>query len=124
MWHAIAAYILIISVALAAANVEKTIFQAPEAIEIPQSQLSLEQLQLETLTPTTSVLRRQLRAAFPTLDEPEGPSSWFLLDSLNPYQRHEVRVCWLATVNFPPYPLPPPETVNLYVLAVTNTFFV
>lgn len=81
------------------ANVEKTIFIAPKAIEIYQSQPNLNQLNLETLTPSKPTLRRQITAAFPTLDDSHGPASWFLLDALREGARHEVRVCWLATVS-------------------------
>ncbi|KAL8715654.1 MAG: hypothetical protein Q9225_006346 [Loekoesia sp. 1 TL-2023] len=107
MWHAITAQIFVIWTAIAAANVEKNIFLAPEAVKIPQGQLYLDQLQLETLTSATPTLRRQLRAAFPTPSQPRGPTSWFLLDSLTPYQRYEIRVCWLATQ-------PTDFTVNTY----------
>lgn len=80
----------------ASANVEKTIFRAPEAINIPQEPPNLDHLQLKVLTPSTSTLRTQLAASFPQSNSP-GTVSWFLLDELRPEQRHEVRVCWLAT---------------------------
>lgn len=85
--------------ACASANVEKRIFLAPGETTIPQNQLNLDQLHLETLTPARPILRRQLKAAFPTGNEPQGPASWFLLDSLSQHQRYEIRVCWLATVS-------------------------
>lgn len=97
MWLAIPAQVVLIWTAITVANVEKTIFLAPEALGIPSNQLNLDQLQLEVLTPSATALRRQLRAAFPTPTEPEGPTSWFFLDSLKPSQRYELRVCWLAT---------------------------
>lgn len=101
MLHTVAVRILILLwTILASANVEKRIFLAPEEISIPQHQLSLDQLQLDTLTPPAPCLRRQVQAAFPTESEPKGVPSWFLLDSLNQYQRHELRVCWLATVSY------------------------
>lgn len=98
MWHVIVAQVVLIWTAITVANVEKTIFLAPEAVNVPQDQLNLDQLQLEILNPTAPTLHRQLRAAFPTPTEPEGPTTWFLLDSLKPYQRFEIRICWLATV--------------------------
>ncbi|KAI4193000.1 MAG: hypothetical protein LQ348_002995 [Seirophora lacunosa] len=85
--------------ACANANVEKRIFLAPAETTILHNQLNLDQLQLDTLTPTQPVLRSQLTAAFPTESKPQGPTSWFLLDSLNQHQRYELRVCWLATID-------------------------
>lgn len=98
MWYAIAAQVILIWIAVTVANVEKTIFLAPEALHVPPNQLNLNQLQLEVLTPSVPAIRRQVRAAFPTPTEPEGPTTWLFLDSLKPSQRHEVRICWLATV--------------------------
>ncbi len=83
---------------MAWANVEKRIFSAPESVLIPQGQPNLDQLRLDTLTPYNSTLRRQLKAAFPTSTDPEGPATWYLLDSLVDQRRYELRVCWLATV--------------------------
>lgn len=79
-------------------NVEKIIFSAPESLIIPQVQPNLDQLKLDTLTPSKSTLRRQLEAAFPTSTDPEGPATWYLLGSLVDKRRYEIRVCWLATV--------------------------
>lgn len=83
-------------IASSSANVEKTIFLAPEAIEIPQDPPNLDNLHLKLLTPFQSTLRTQLAASFPQPNSP-GTVSWFLLDELQPGQRHEVRICWLAT---------------------------
>ena len=80
------------------ANVEKTIFTAPEAVNIPQQQPSLASLHLEILNPIATNLRRELPAAFPLPDSPKGTETWFLLDGLRQYQRYEVRICWPATV--------------------------
>ena len=80
------------------ANVEKTIFIAPEAIHIPQQHPNLNDLHLDVLTPRSPILRTLLPAAFPKSPESQGIISWFLLDELQQYQRHEVRVCWPATV--------------------------
>ena len=80
------------------ANVEKTIFIAPEAIQIPQVHPNLDDLHLNILTPNKSILRTHLPASFPRPPETRGTISWFLLDDLQQKQRHEVRVCWPATV--------------------------
>lgn len=98
MWYVISGQILLLWTVHTSANVEKVIFLAPEAITIPNHQLNLDQLHLDTLTPATPSIRRHLNAAFPTESQPQGLTSWFFLDSLNPHQRHEIRVCWLATV--------------------------
>lgn len=78
-------------------NVEKTIFLAPEAIQIPQQHPNLEDLQLEALSPSRSELRRQLPAAFPKPASPKGTEAWFILNRLTQHQRYEVRICWAAT---------------------------
>ena len=79
-------------------NVEKTIFLAPEAIQIPQQHPNIGDLNLEELSPSKSELRRQLPAAFPSPATPKGTEAWFLLDRLTQHQRYEVRICWAATV--------------------------
>ena len=83
---------------LVAANVEKIIFIAPEAINIPQKQPNILNVHVESVNPKTPSLRRELPAAFPSPDYPEGIEAWFLLDGLRQYQRYEVRICWAATV--------------------------
>ena len=80
-------------------NVEKTIFFGPEAIQIPQQHPSLQDLKLETLSPSKPDLRRQLSAAFPKPSTPKGTEAWFLLEGLKQHQRYEVRICWAATVS-------------------------
>ena len=80
-------------------NVEKTIFLAPEAIQIPQQHPNLRDLNLQVLSPSKSELRRQLPAAFPTPANPNGIAAWFLLERLTQHQRYEVRICWAATVS-------------------------
>lgn len=79
-------------------NVEKTIFLAPEAISIPLQRPNLNDLNLAALSPSVPSLRRQLHAAFPRPDRPKGTEAWLLLDGLRSHQRHEVRICWAATV--------------------------
>ncbi|CAI7567502.1 unnamed protein product [Penicillium glandicola] len=83
--------------AVAQANVEKTIFLAPAPATIPSDQPDLDDLGLERLSPQRPVVRTRLNASFPTTAAPEGTDSWFFLENLNPGQRYEVRVCWLAT---------------------------
>lgn len=83
-------------------NVEKTIFLAPQAINIPTQHPNLETLRLDSLSSAESSLRRQLPAAFPTSERDKGLESWYLLDELNQHQRYEVRICWAATVSSRP----------------------
>ncbi|KAJ5474436.1 hypothetical protein N7475_004002 [Penicillium sp. IBT 31633x] len=82
--------------AVAQANVEKTIFLAPAPATIPSGEPDLDDLGLERLSPQSPVVRTWLNASFPTTTAPEGTESWFFLQNLNPGQRYEVRVCWLA----------------------------
>ena len=79
------------------ANVEKTIFIAPSSTPLP-SETGLDDLGLERLSPLSPILRTQLNASFPTSDNPLGTESWYFLEDLNPGQRYEVRICYLATV--------------------------
>ena len=90
--------------AVAQANVEKTIFLAPIPAIVPSEQPDLDDLGLERLSPQKPVVRTQLNASFPTAAAPYGTDSWFFLENLNPGQRYEVRVCWLATVRQPTNP--------------------
>lgn len=86
-------------ISLVHGNVEKTIFLAPEAIQIPQQHPNLQRLNLQALSPSNLVLRRQLFATFPKPSSPKGTEAWFLLDRLTQHQRYEVRICWAATVS-------------------------
>ncbi|KAI9931511.1 hypothetical protein ASPWEDRAFT_25616 [Aspergillus wentii DTO 134E9] len=79
------------------ANVEKTIFLAPSSATIPSLDPTLDDLGLERLSPLNPVLRTNLNASFPTTEAPLGTDSWFFLENLNPGQRYEVRICWLAS---------------------------
>lgn len=85
-------------IALSQANVEKTIFLGPEAVQISQRHPNLDDLHLDILTPTNATLRTNLTASFPKLPKSKGAESWFLLDELRQEQRYETRVCWAATV--------------------------
>lgn len=95
---------LTLGTSLATANVEKTIFLGPEPVNIPNQQPSLSTLNIDTLTPDDNnwSLRTHVEASFLTEDFSRGTSSWFILDNLTEGQRYEVRICWLATVSFPP----------------------
>ncbi|KAF7585102.1 hypothetical protein BBP40_012745 [Aspergillus hancockii] len=89
--------LLLVTLSLfATANVEKTIFLAPEPLTIPTGDPSLDDLGLERLSPSNRVLRTRLNATFPT-DESPGTDSWYFLENLTPGRRYEVRICWLAT---------------------------
>lgn len=101
-------------ISLVHGNVEKTIFLAPEAIQIPQQHPNLEDLKLEALSPSKPGLRRQLLAAFPKSASPKGTEAWFLLDRLTQYQRYEVRICWAATVSL--------STLSPHVSSLKSTF--
>ncbi|KAF5019993.1 hypothetical protein F66182_7981 [Fusarium sp. NRRL 66182] len=83
----------------AIANVEKTIFTAPALLPIPLQEPSLANLKLPVLTPDASSIRTNLSRVFPSepKDYSSGLATWVLLDSLNPSQRYEFRVCWAAT---------------------------
>ncbi|KAE8324307.1 hypothetical protein BDV39DRAFT_119780 [Aspergillus sergii] len=81
---------------LAIANVEKTIFIAPQPLTIPTVDPTLDDLGLDRLSSSSPVLRTRINATFPTNESP-GTDSWYFLENLTPDQRYEVRVCWLAT---------------------------
>jgi hypothetical protein len=102
----------------ALANVEKVIFLGPSALQIPQSQPTLEDLRLRVLTPHQSTLRTELRKEFPSESSEKGVASWFLLDELVEGQRYEVRICWAATVSTLSNPLNAVIILNL--LAATD----
>ena len=91
--------ILACCVLLVLGNVEKTIFLGPEFIRVPQQHPNLQDLHLDTLSPSTSTLRLKLRAAFPKSNAERGEVSWFMLDGLRQHRRYEVRLCWAATVS-------------------------
>ncbi|KAF7628297.1 hypothetical protein AFLA_003658 [Aspergillus flavus NRRL3357] len=84
----------------AIANVEKTIFIAPQPLIIPTVDPTLDDLGLDRLSSSSPVLRTRINATFPTNEFP-GTDSWYFLENLTPGQRYEVRVCWLATSKQP-----------------------
>ncbi|KAL2066531.1 hypothetical protein VTL71DRAFT_2602 [Oculimacula yallundae] len=79
------------------ANTEKTIFLGPSNIQVPVAHPTLEDLQLQTLSPKHWSLRTHIQAEFPNNASEYGRTSWYLLDRLQEGQRYEVRVCWAAT---------------------------
>jgi hypothetical protein len=79
-------------------NTEKTIFLAPNQVQIPVEHPTLEDLQLEALSPEHWSLRTCIRAEFPTNSSRYGQASWYLLHGLQEGQRYEVKICWAATV--------------------------
>ena len=82
------------------ANVEKTIFLAPEPLNIPHVHPNLADLLLDNLLPDNhSIIETKLRVQFPTEAVPRGSESWYLLRGLEQGQRYEVRICWAATVS-------------------------
>ena len=81
---------------VAAANVEKTIFVAPELEPLPND-ASIDNLLLMSLSEARITERAFLNATFPTDAAPKGTESWAILMDLVPGRRYEVRVCWLAT---------------------------
>ncbi|KAK0919839.1 hypothetical protein LTR91_010671 [Friedmanniomyces endolithicus] len=89
--------LFVLLLAQAYANTEKVIFVSPPAVSITSSGPSFEQLHLPHITPKNSSLRLSLPAAFPSEKQSRGLDTWYMLRSLNPSQRYEVRVCWAAT---------------------------
>ncbi|OAP61893.1 hypothetical protein AYL99_04096 [Fonsecaea erecta] len=94
------------------ANVEKVIFLAPPAEELPQD-ASIDNLFLTRLSEQYSSVRTQINASFPSADSPKGTESWFLLEGLRPGARYELRICWLATQ---------PTSFWLYTHTLDHTF--
>lgn len=80
------------------ANTEKVIFLAPGKVNLPDTGPSLAELALDILSPVKSSLRASLPREFGNEPAPDGVQSWYLLNTLHPYKRYEVRVCWPATV--------------------------
>lgn len=102
----------LLSATLSSANVEKTIFLGPQTIRVPAQHPTIADLRLEVLTPTSSSLRTQIKAVFPSEDYENGYSSWYLLNDLTQGQRYEVRICWPATVPSPLTPTTPGILAN------------
>lgn len=80
------------------ANTEKVIFLGPGPLQIPIESPTLEDLQLEILSPEALSVRAHVEAQFPTTTSQRGVSTWILLHGLKEGKRYEVRICWAATV--------------------------
>lgn len=83
----------------AIANVEKTIFTAPNTVNLGDARPNLMDLRLDILSSKKLSIRTVLPVIFPTETQSRGLSSWYTLDGLRPGQRYEVRICWAATVS-------------------------
>lgn len=83
------------------ANTEKVIFVGPEALQVPAEHPTIEDLQLQALSPQHWSLRTHIQAEFPTKTAYLGQASWVLLHGLQEGQRYEVRICWAAIVSLP-----------------------
>lgn len=92
-------FLLLLQIHAILANTEKTIFLGPSPLEIPVQHPTLEDLQLEALSPQQLSLRTHIQAEFPTNASKYGQPSWYLIRGLREGQRYEVRVCWAATVS-------------------------
>ncbi|KAJ5038946.1 uncharacterized protein L3040_006620 [Drepanopeziza brunnea f. sp. 'multigermtubi'] len=66
-------------------------------LQVPVEHPTLEDLQLESLSPNHWSLRTHIRAEFPTNSSSYGQTSWYLLHNLHEGRRYEVRICWAAT---------------------------
>ena len=84
------------------ANTEKVIFLGPSSLQVPVEHPTLEDLNLEALSPQHWTLRTHIRAEFPTNSSKHGEASWYLLHRLEEGKRYEVRICWAATVSTHP----------------------
>lgn len=91
--------LLLLQFHAALGNTEKTIFLGPSQVQVPVEHPTLEDLQLEAISPEQWSLRTHVRAEFPTNSSKYGQSSWYLLHGLQEGQRYEVRICWAATVS-------------------------
>ncbi|TVY35878.1 hypothetical protein LSUB1_G004415 [Lachnellula subtilissima] len=94
MWHFVP---LLLQVCTVFANTEKVIFLGPSSLQVPVEHPTLEDLNLEPLSPQHWTLRTHIRAEFPTDSSKHGLASWYLLHRLEEGRRYEVRICWAAT---------------------------
>jgi len=92
-------FLLLLQIYAVAANTEKVIFLGPSSLQVPVEHPTLEDLQLEALSPQQWSLRTHLQAEFPNNASKYGQSSWMILHRLQESQRYEVRICWAATVS-------------------------
>ena len=96
MWHSL---LLLLQTYSVFANTEKVIFLGPSSLQVPVQHPTLEDLNLEALSPQHWTLRTHIRAEFPTNSSERGHASWYLLHRLEEGRRYEVRICWAATVS-------------------------
>ena len=96
LWSSLFAILLLIPWAVA--NVEKTIFIAPDPMPIPRHHLTLSAPNIHSLAHNNTFLRTHIKAGPASASFSTGMATWLLLRDLNPGQRYEVRVCWAATV--------------------------
>ncbi|KAL7624239.1 hypothetical protein AAE478_005798 [Parahypoxylon ruwenzoriense] len=82
---------LLLMIPAVCANTEKAIFLGPETVNIPSAHPTLEDLHVDTLTPTDWAIRTHLDAQFPNISSPHGKATWLILDELTEGQRYEVR---------------------------------
>jgi hypothetical protein len=92
--------LLLLQIAAVLGNTEKAIFLGPSSLQVPTEHPTLEDLQLDALSPQQWSLRTHIEAEFPTNMSRYGHSSWVLLHRLQEGQRYEVRICWAATVSY------------------------
>ena len=90
--------LLFLQVCVVLSNTEKVLFLGPSQLQVPLEHPTLEDLQLEALSPQHWSLKTHIRAEFPTDSSKYGQASWFLLNRLEEGRRYEVRICWAATV--------------------------
>ena len=81
------------------ANVEKTIFLGPSPVTLDNARPGLDDVHLNALSPSETILSTHIPVHFPTHAVPRGLESWYLLRRLAHGQRYEVRICWPATVS-------------------------
>jgi hypothetical protein len=80
-------------------NTEKVIFLGPPPVHLAFTYPSLDYSRLKALDPNNNTIRMYLEAESSTSAFRSGKSSWLILRNLTESQRHEVRVCWAATVS-------------------------
>ena len=110
---ALAGLLLATLLVTACANTEKAIFLAPPPTTVPDAGPNFDSLNLYSLTPAEPSLRLALPVEFPTVEQPRGLDSWYLLDGLIEAQRYELRVCWAAVQ---------PTTFWIEVYNITHVF--
>ena len=91
--------LLLLQLLTVSANVEKIIFLGPVQTNKSDARSNVDGLPYDVLTPSKSVVRKELKVTFPSADNLwKGSEFWVLLDGLRQGERYEVRICWSATV--------------------------